>query len=250
MRMRKGLAVASVVGLVGALSAVGISSAATTVTIAPSKGIAPSKLPKKKFKPASLNVVIQSNTSTPEETPVATDDVLLGLDDDIKITTKGLARCTADLPALTTQDARDRCRKSFIGKGSADAIAPGGVPTDAVVSAFNGPTLGGDPTIRLHLATSLGINIVLTGRIDPNGASGDYATQLHVPVEGNTPPGTIIDRFATTVEKSWKKNGKRYNYITARCHDGNKTLNMRAAFQMASGPNQTSADTKKCTVRN
>jgi hypothetical protein len=246
---RKWAAVIGVVGLAGALSAVGISWGATTVHVSDSKGLLPSKLPKQRYVPASLNVVVHSTTDTPEETPVATTDVVLDFDDDGKITTKGLAICNANLQALTTQQARSQCARSFIGRGAARAIAPGGIETTAVVSAFNGPKQGGNPTIRLHSATSLGINIVLTGTIDPNGASGDYGARLHVPVGAQTPPGTIITRFATTVEKSWRFRGKKYSYITARCHDGNKTLNIKGAFEMASGPNQTATDTQRCKVR-
>ncbi len=179
MRMRKGLVAAVVVGLAGALSAIGISSAATTVSIAPSKGIAPSKLPKTKFKAASLNVVVDSNTDTPEELPTAVTNTVLDFDDDAKITTTGLKTCGADLANTTTQQARNKCPKAIVGTGTAQAVipaAPDPVTTNGVVTAFNGPKQGGNPTIILHVRTDVGITQVLTGVIRKINA-GDYGTE-------------------------------------------------------------------------
>jgi hypothetical protein len=241
MRMRKGFVAAAVVGLVGALSAVGISSAATTVTIGPSDGIVPSKLPKKKFKPASLNVVVQSNHPA-GETPVATTKTVLEFDDDGKITTKGLATCRRNLEGTTTEQAKQMCRSSIVGKGRARAFVTPTLTSQAVVTAFNGP----NRTIILHARADLGITQVLTGKIKTINA-GDYGTRLTVPVPP-LPGGAILERFETTVKRTWRHRGKQMSYITARCHDGNKKLNMRGRFTMASGPMQSSADSKNCKV--
>jgi hypothetical protein len=256
MRKRKGfVAVAVAVGLAGALSAVGISSAATSVSITPSKGIQPSKLPKQKYAPASLNVVVDSNWDQ-GETPVAVTDTIIDFDNDGKITTRGLPVCRANLAALTAQQARQQCASSRIGQGSAMAIPPGFTEqVPAVVTAFNGPPRGGNYTILLHsdIRPALPISLVLTGTIDPNGApGGDFGARLHVPVD--VPPGTVLTRFATTVKKTWRHRGNKVSYISARCKDGNKTLNMKGRFELA--PNSTgtptvqnATDTQRCTVR-
>jgi hypothetical protein len=243
----KGMALIAIVGLAGALSAIGLAAGATTVTISESNGIKPSKLPKQRYKPASLHVVVSSEVDTPGEFPVAVTNTRIDFDDDGKITTKGLKRCTANLANTTTEQARNMCRPSMIGTGNADALIPPNVPTHAIVTAFNGPPQGGNPTILLHARTDVGITQVLTGTIDPNGASGDYGARLNVPVPP-LPAGAVLTRFETTVKKSWNFRGKRYNYIKARCKDGNKTLNMKAVIQLASGPNQTPSDTQKCRV--
>jgi hypothetical protein len=252
MRIRKGFVAAAVVGLAGALSAIGIASAATTVTIAPSKGVAPSKLPKKQFKATSLNVVVQHQWPAAEEDPVPTTNDRLDLDDDIKITTKGLKVCNEDLEGTTTEAARGLCRPSMVGKGTAQAQVPGLGNVNAVVSAFNGPRQGGNPTLILHARTAIGTTTVLTGRISRID-QGDFGTRLNVPVEP-LPAGAVLTRFEATVEKKYQAGGKTRNYITARCHDGNKTLNMKATFQLADNDTgtpttQNSTDSKKCTVK-
>jgi hypothetical protein len=247
MRMRKALVAAAAVGLAGALSAIGISSAATTVTIQPSAGINPSNLPKQKFAPASLNVVVQSNVDSPGEIPDEVRNTRLEFDDDGRITTTGLATCNrsvAQLQQMTTQQARAACRASMVGTGTARALIPPATETGAVVSAFNGPKAGRNATILLHAQTDIGVIQVLRGTISKINA-GDFGTRLNVPVP-DLPAGAVLTRFETTVKKKWRHRGKTYNYITARCNDGNKTLNMRGTFDMAAGPNQTSADSKRC----
>jgi hypothetical protein len=248
MRNRKWLAGAAVIGLAGALTAVGISSAATNVSISESKGIAPSKLSKNKFKPASLNVVVESSTDTPEEFPTRVTNTRIDFDDDGKITTKGLPVCRAELDNTTTEVARQRCRSSIIGTGTAAAVIPPGVDTGAVVTAFNGPKKGKKPTILLHARTDVGITQVLKGTISTLGKQGDFGHRLTVPVPP-LPAGAVLTRFETTVKKSWKHKGKKYNYVTARCHDGNKTLNMKGLIALAEGPNQSSSASQKCQVR-
>jgi hypothetical protein len=255
MLKRKGFVVVAALAAVGAISMIGVALGATTVTLSQSDGIAPKKLPKKKYKPGSLNVVVDSNY--PEgETPVAVTHTQIDFDDDGKITTRGLPICNAPLAGTTTDQARQACRSSFIGRGRALAIPPGGTePITATVSAFNGPKQGGNPTILLHsdARPALPITLLLQGRINPRGGSGsDYGARLTVPVD--VPPGTILTRFETTVEKKWRHRGRQMSYITARCNDGNKTLNMKGRFELAENGTgtptvQTASDSQKCKVQ-
>ncbi len=246
---RKWVALTVIVGLAGALSAIGISSAATTVSISQSKGLKPSQLPKTKYQAASLNVVVASSTDTPDEFPTAVTNTVLDFDDDGKITTTGLKTCRANLANTTTQQARSMCAPSLVGTGTAQALIPAEpdpVTTNAVVTAFNGPKQGGNATIILHARTDVGITQVLTGVLRKISA-GDYGTRLSVPVPP-LPAGAVLTRFETTVKKKWRFRGKTYNYITARCHDGNKTLNIKGNIALAAGPNQTPTDSQRCTV--
>jgi hypothetical protein len=246
---RKWAALTVVVGLAGAISAIGISSAATTVTIQPSDGLDPSRLPKKKFKPASLNVVVQSNVDSPGEIPVEVRKTTLDFDDDGKITTTGLKTCKrsiAQLQQMTTAQAKAACRPSIVGGGRARALIPPSTTTNAVVTAFNGKKAGRKPTILLHAQTDIGVIQVLKGTISKINA-GDFGYRLVVPVP-DLPAGAILTRFETTVKKKWRHRGKTYNYISGRCRDGNKTLNIKGRFDMASGPDQRSAASQRCRV--
>ena len=251
---RRVMLIVGVAVLGGAMSALGLASAATTVDIDQSTGIGPSKLPKNSYKAASLNVVVNSTTDNANGVPDPVTNTRLQFDDDGKITTKGLKVCAANLANTTTQAAMAACGPSKVGGGEANVVIPGaGGPSQftATITAFNGPKQGGKPTIILHgRVDDLGVTQILKGVIDPKGGTGDYGTTLTVPVPP-LPAGAQLQRFETTVKKSWTSRGKKYNYITARCHDKNKTLNMKGEFTVGgSGPaSQSDTTTQKCKVK-
>src|SRR5262245_31778114 len=97
---QKGMILGSVVALGGALSAVGIAVADTAVS--GHGGISPSKLPKNKLAPASLNVVIETTNDNANGVPDPLTNVLLNFDDDGTIMTKGLKTCDPDKIVNTT----------------------------------------------------------------------------------------------------------------------------------------------------
>ena len=252
---RKRLVGVVVIAAIGVFSAIGLASAETTVDIDQSKGIAPSKLDKKKFKPASLNVVVNSPTDNANGVPDPVTNNRLLFDDDEKITTKGLKVCAANLANTTTAQAKAACGPSQVGSGNATILIPGASgPSEfaATITAFNGPKQGGQATIILHgRVDALGVTQILVGKIDPTGATGDYGTTLTVPITTPLPAGAQLARFEVTVKKSWKFQGKTVNYITARCHDGNKTLNMKGNFTLGGSATTPQSDTttQKCKVK-
>jgi hypothetical protein len=256
VRNRKRLTIgliATAVGLAGALSAIGIASANTTVNIDGSKGLSPSKLPKTSYKGASLNVVIDSSaTDNANGVPDPVTNTKLSFDDDSKIDTKGLKTCTTNLNGTTTAQAKAACGPSQVGSGTAEVKIPVGAGSQtftATVTAFNGKPKNGKSKLILHnRVDALGATQILTGTIDPKGASGDFGTTLTVPVLP-LPAGAQLSRFDVTVKKSWTSKGKKHNYVSARCHDSNKTLNMKGTFQLggsATSP-QNDTTTQKCT---
>jgi hypothetical protein len=243
MFSRKRLIATGLVAAIGAFSAVGIASASTTVDIDQSKGVAPSKLPKKSYRATSLNVVVNSTTDNANGVPDPVTNAKLTFDDDVKISTKGLKTCTANLANSTTQAALNACGTAKVGSGTANVVVPGAGDFPAVITAFNGPKQGGKPTLILHgRVDALGVTQILTGTINSKGATGDYATTLTVPINP-LPAGAQLQRFEVTVKKG--------NYITARCHDKNKKLNMKGQFVVGGSGPASQADTtaQTCSIK-
>jgi hypothetical protein len=213
--------------------------------------IEPSVLPKQKRAPASLHVLLQSVTDNPSGIPDPVTRVVLNFDDDGTVTTRGLPVCRANLAGTTTEDARRRCRSSMLGTGRARAFAPGNVPTGAVITAFNGPRRNGNPTVLFHnRATELPITIVLQGVIRDSRAGADFGKAIDVPVE--VPPGTILTRFDITMKKTWPVRGRRVSYISARCQDRNRILDVHAEIDIATGgeiTTQTNDVRQTCKVK-
>lgn len=247
-----------------AVAVAGIATGAdNTQTI--NAAISPSKLPKQKTKGAAINVLTTTGDGNNDGEIDQAHRAEISFDDDIVFKTKGVAQCAKnqiDPPSqpLSTQEAKAKCPKAVVGSGQAQvALAgiPGAEPCPqpncAVVTAFNGKPQGGKPVILLHsYVESLGQSTTLVGVL--KGASGDFGTKLDVTIEP-LPGDTAITRFQTRVKKTFMFRGRRTNYVNARCHDGNRTLNFRGKFSFdEDDPDQaidyskTANDTQKCTV--
>jgi hypothetical protein len=239
---RRGVLV-GIVGIVGALSAVGIASGGPPPTVITGGGeITPSTLPKRSHAPAALTIRINSETTNPSGMPDPLTRVLLNFDDDGKVATKGLPVCRADLENTTTEVARQRCRSSLIGTGTARALIPATpdpLVTNAVVSVFNGPKRGKNPTVILHNRADINITVIIPGVIKNSRAGADFGHALDVAVP-TLPASAQFSNIETTVKKTWRYRGKKMSYISARCHDANKKLNVHAEFKVnIGGQNQT-----------
>lgn len=242
--MRKHLVWISAAALVVAVSVAGIASIASA---SDSTGadfsqlkmkVKPTKLKKKKFKGVKLFVetstLDNANPGTPTSpgnVPVATNDVKLKFDKDLKFTSKGLAQCDANkISQATTQQALSICGKAKVGGGSATAcIGAAGQPCTAhvpfVVTAFNGKKQGKKSQIVLHSRNdSLNLTTTLIGTLNPK------SNVLDVPVPAL--PATITD-FKTTVKKGFKVKGKKHNYAAAKC--SHKKLTVKGTFSYVNG---------------
>jgi hypothetical protein len=198
-------------------------------------------VPKKDFKKESIFVHTSTDTVPPGGFPSPTTSVVLQFDDDIKFTTKGVAKCTADIASMTTAQARAACSSSQIGVGTGTARIPvilTNVP--AVITAFNGPKdSSGNPTILLHtvVQTATPVTVVIPGVLKPSSIGGDFGKELDVTVP---PTGTALVDFQTTIKKG--------NYVSARCHDKNNTWNMQALFTYTDTTQETQSATQHCKV--
>src|SRR3954454_2874033 len=250
-----------VVGVVS-VSVAGVAFAANTTTGNQTIGVRPSKLSKKLFKNVKLHTETTflyngdpGDAQHPTLTPAAASDVKLKFDDDIKFTTKGLPTCKASkLENTTTQQALAKCGKAKVGTGSAEVgvvATPGspcGGPFTGQITAFNGTPKGKNSTIVLHVRVdALSVTTILIGTLK-GGATGDFGSTLDVPVPSTLPTATTD--FDVTVSKKYTVKGKKMSYISARCHDSNKQLNLQTTIEYGTANEDTdhASDAQACTT--
>ncbi len=239
-----------VVALVGAgamaLAGTALGGASSTATFT----FTPSTVPKDTFRKGSLFVHTHTNYTTKG---TKTARAQLDFDDDLRINTQGIPRCSPGSVAgnITMKQAMAACGSAKVGSGTAEAnlSSPGDV--HGCVLAFNGTPSGSNPTLilftRLNVPgtincanpannTSGNATVSLVGVLKP--ASGDFGTQLDV---NNIPQTLPLSDFQTTVERG--------SYVSARCHDADKAWNLRTRFTYAN-PNgtQTVSDAQTCQV--
>jgi hypothetical protein len=217
--------------------------------------VSPSKQDKSKFGKASLFVetstLSNANPGTPTSpgnVPVPTTNVKLTFDKQLKFTTTKLPQCKVSLENTTTQSAIQLCKSSQVGGGKATAcLGAANTPCTSklsfLVTAFNGKPKGGKPTIILHSRNDqFQLTTVLTGTLDPK------ANVLNVPIPSSVYSVATITDFQTTVGKTYKANGKKYNYVSAKCSKGKYTL--KGAFTYLGGdPVDNVSTTTPCQAK-
>jgi hypothetical protein len=254
MHMRLGRRTAVVISVVAAsaLGVVGVAIAATSSTAVFS--FSPDKVPKRTYKAGKL--FVHTHTSYNSNTS-KTKRAQLYFDDDFKIRTKGIPKCNKSNISGTKSlaQAMAACGRAKVGSGKAQAAA-GPNTVHACVLAFNGKPSNGKPTLLLFTRAAVAppftidcsnpstntngnTNVLLVGHY--KGASGDFGTQLDI---------NHIDTASALPLTDFKTTIKRGRYVSARCHDRNKTWNVKTKFTYLS-PNgtQTIHSTQSCRVK-
>ena len=193
--------------------------------------LTPTKLPKKKFKPAKIFVDIETQNNDEAPAPPGSNEppkanrTVVDFPKNMKFDTKAVPKCkkgSAALEGTSTATAKKTCgNKSIVSVPTTDAVVGVGGPSSTldvpvVVTAFNGNKPN---TLYLHARVeSLGITSVLVGKLK-KGPSG-YGSTLDVTVPPLTAGG--IKSFRTTV-----KAGK---YVQARCKSKNMTFRATSTY--------------------
>jgi hypothetical protein len=125
-------------------------------------------------------------------------------------------KCTVAI--LQTKGPRGCPRGSRIGGGRARGAAPPIVDSVAAkVTLFNGPTVGGDPSLIIYSLPDLGPVLIQAGRLrsDRSGRYG-YVLTVDIPPIKTLPsaPDASVTFFDATVNNiSVRRRGRRINYI-------------------------------------
>ena len=168
---------------------------------------------------------------------------MLDLDKDLTINAKGVPQCDENAIAMASTDAaRDICKKSVVGFGSASATCSAS-PTpdipDVQVTAFNGKKQGKSDVILLHTYANLGgtNQVQILPAVLKKASGKDFGISADIavpPLAGGA--CSIVDfqvtlkqKFKTKGKKAIKKYGKKFDYVTAVCSD--KTFEFASNFQ-------------------
>jgi hypothetical protein len=230
-RLIRGLAVALAVALVAASSALAIKEVtkvrlqAGNLLIIGEGGFSPRILPRKVDAPIAL--FGKGHLDTVDGTlPPILETIEFEFDRHGSVDTTGLPKCSAGkLQSTTVAQARKLCPGAIVGRGRGGAIvkfpeqAP--IPISSPITVFNGPRIGGDPSVLAHAYITVPIptTFVVPVRIETidNGRYG-YRVQGRIPkIAGGA--GVPISG-SLRVDRKWIFKGQRHSYINARCPDG------------------------------
>jgi hypothetical protein len=245
------LALAAVVllGVAGVASAVKLTSTtvrAGNLRVTFGGGVYQGTLPKHRFAPFKHTIFGKIQT-TDGTHPSAFRELILDVDKDVKITTKGYPVCRAgQLEARDTKSAKRVCGKTIIGKGNATAEiafpeqAPMKVSSPLLV--FNGGESGGKVTLLIHtfITVPAPAAIVTTVTVQRKGTGLRAIAKIPVIAGGS---GSALN-FRFTLGKTYRYKHEEVGYFEARCPDGVvKVRNKGALFKNEAGTPGVAAQT-------
>lgn len=236
-------------GVAGVASAVKLTSTtvqAGNLRVTFGGGIYQGTLPKHEFAP--LKHTIFGKIQTTDGThPSAFRELILDVDKDVKINTKGYPVCRAgQLEARDTKSAKRVCGKTIIGKGNATAEVAfpeqGPIKVSSPLLVFNGGESGGKVTLLIHtfITVPAPAAIVTTVTIQRKGTGLHAIAKIPVIAGGS---GSALD-FRFTLGKTYRYKYKEVGYFEARCPDGVvKVRSKRVLFKNEAGTPGVTAQT-------
>ena len=225
------LAAAALLALVVAGNALAVKAVtkvhivAGNIVIDAEGGFTPRALPKNVNAPITGYGGGKISTVSGELPPIL-KTIELEFDKHGAVDTVGLPKCSsARLQATTVAAARKLCPGAIVGKGFGHAVvkfpeqAP--IPASSPFTVFNGPKVGGDPTVFVHayLTVPAPTTFVVPVRIETihNGRYG-YRVKAEIPKIAGGAGIPISGSFR--IGRKWTYKGKKHSYISARCADG------------------------------
>ncbi|HEY1853965.1 MAG TPA: hypothetical protein VGG40_05200 [Solirubrobacterales bacterium] len=234
-RIRLSLLIAAALALVICASAYAIRAEIGKTVVSATAELQPRALPRSGGAPVTLSTTTRIGTKD-GSMPPSLKTLTFELDKNGFVETKGLPTCTmAKLEGTTPQQARSRCGKALVGKGTGTALVqlPGASPVKMTspLSFFNAPPTGGRPTIIAHAYETLPkpqtllVPIVIEKVHD--GRYG-FRAEAELPeiAEGYGAP--ILAQ--ATVGVTYKHAGKEVGFINARCSGGRLQVEGKLSF--------------------
>jgi hypothetical protein len=214
-------------------------------------GFTPRILPRSSYAP--INFEGEANLRAVDgSVPPPLQQLVLDFDRDGRLSTAGIPICQpSQLEEVAPQEARRRCPGAIVGTGHAEAkIRIEGQPSvlaSSPLTLFNGPRLGGKPTVILHARTTVPAvqSFVITVPIEKRPGAFRYRATVDLPpIAGGA--GSLVHLDAA-VGKRYRLGGKQRSYVAARCGDG--VLSTHGRFTFSDGTIIDGSVEKGCTVR-
>jgi hypothetical protein len=252
------VAVAAALVLVAAASALAVKKVtkihiqAGNIVVDGEGGFTPTALPRNVDAPITL--FGRGKISTVDGTlPPVLQTIEFEFDKHGSVDTAGLPKCSAGrLKATTVPQARKLCPGAIVGTGRGSAVVKfpeqDPIPASSAITLFNGPRVGGDPTVyaHAHLTVPAPTTFIVPIRIETihNGRYG-YRVNAEIPkIAGGA--GIPISG-SITVGRKWTFKGKEHSYVNARCADGR--LQAIGEFGFKDGTRMKGTFLSPCQVR-
>ncbi len=220
-------------------------------------GIAPIRLPRKESVPVTVRTEGKVKT-TDRSVPPKLERIVLAINADGKIQTKGLPTCSlAKLESLTSTAAKKSCGAAEIGHGNVTSRVSlpgqGAFASNGKLLAFNG-IVGGKPAILAQVASGAPLPLTYVIVFEVKKISGTFGTELVGTLPAIASEYGYIAAFNLTLGRTYTYKGEQLGYASASCpapegFPGATFPFAKAAYEFAGGLKVSSTLVRECKVR-
>lgn len=261
-RARAGQVAALATASVAVLLAVAISASAEIVQkgnlqVSFNGGIAPAKLPRSE--PTAVTVQTAGKIKTTDRsTPPKLERIVLAINANGKIQTKGLATCSAaKLESISAAGARKVCGEALIGHGNVTSRVSlpgqGAFASNGDLLAFNGK-VNGKPAILAQVASGAPLPLTYVIVFEVKKTAGTFGTELIGTLPQIASEYGYISAFDLSLGRQYTYKGEKLSYASASCpapkgFPGATFPFAKAAYEFAGGLTVSSTLVRECRVR-
>ncbi|HEY5051898.1 MAG TPA: hypothetical protein VII45_00640 [Solirubrobacterales bacterium] len=259
----KTTALAAALAATAALLALGASAGAEqaqkgNLLVSFNGGIAPQKLPRTEAAPVSVQMGGKIKT-TDRSAPPKLEQIILAINSNGKIQTKGLPSCSlTKLESISAAAAKQTCASSLIGHGNVTSRVTlpgqGAFASNGTLEAFNGAYKGHTAVFaQVESGPPLPLTYVIVFEVAK--AKGTFGTELTGTLPEIASEYGYISAFNLSLGATYTSHGKKLSYASASCpapkgFPGASFPFAKASYVFAGGTTLSSKLVRNCKVRN
>jgi hypothetical protein len=182
--------------------------------------IAPTRLPRTEAAPVSVQLGGKI-TTTDKSTPPKLEAILLDINANGVIQTKGLATCpVAKLESISSAGAKAACGAALIGHGNVTSRVSlpgqGAFASNGILQAFNGK-VHGRPAVLAQVASGAPLPLTYVIVFEVRKTKGTFGTELDGTLPQIASEYGYISAFDLSLGRTYTAHGEKLSYASASC---------------------------------
>jgi hypothetical protein len=228
-----------------------------TLLVSFNGGIAPQKLPRAEAAPVNVQMGGKIKT-TDRSTPPKLEQIVLEINSNGKIQTKGLGTCSLGrLNSVSSATAKKTCASALIGHGNVTSRVSlpgqGAFASNGVLEAFNG-TYKSHPAVFAQVESGAPLPLTYVIVFEVKKSAGTFGTKLIGTLPAIASEYGYISAFNLSLGATYSYHGKKMSYASASCpapkgFPGASFPFAKASYVFAGGTTLSSKLVRSCKVR-
>ena len=197
-------------------------------------GFQPQSLPRHRFAPIDFQGHVDLSARGGGK-PSPLKQARIDFDRDGRLSVAGLPACSPDaIDEANTEEARRTCRSAIVGTGHVEALVSldsGDVLARSPLTLFNGPRVGGLPTVVLHAQTTVPGTQTYAIVVPIEKRRGGFRYRARIDLPPLAAGFGALTHIDVAIGRRYRAGGKQRSYVSARCSDNILQTHGRFSFE-------------------